>query len=548
MLNKLKIASWCIFDFASTIFMMNIVSIAFVQWIEQNYGKGDINYGIISAVVYGIALILFPYAGEICDRGWKLTPLFVLTTLSILGTFFIAFSTSLVLGAICFIVAYLTYLLGLTYYNALIDDITTPDNYGVISGLGVAARYSGSICGLVVIDYFIQGDKQILLPDFLKFLVLEPVAAKQTLYVNAFIPTAVLYCIFAIPLFFLIRPKKDKNRVTKTSNIVKSVINNLKQLFKNKNNFMLCSAVMIGGIPVYGAIHFMSVILKKIGGIPNQDIIPFLVIATLFSIAGGLGFGFSLRPVGSKKIFKMVLFIWIALFLAGSFAYGPIFMWVLGASAGIGMGGYWAIARILILDAAPDGKKGEYMSFFGIITVLCGIISSLLWPVGVWIGESWDGPKTFDMNDFNITFIKKVNKLDNPVSKYLINKMPSKLEKYAKKKKLDKFFKKKVINKLNIVIKKEALWSKINLGRLKLRENTKEYIKKTSEMIKKQEAKSSIIQENRVYTNRFLLEDVYPDEIAKSETFTHQRISTFILAIVVIISLIMSLNVKFARQ
>ena len=79
--------------------------------------------------------------------------------------------------------------------------------------------------------------------------------------------------------------------------------------------------------------------------------------------------------------------LWISILFIGTFVYGVKIMWIIGAIAGIGMGGYWAVARILVLDIAPEGREGEYLSFFGIVVVLCGILSSLLWPLGVWIAR-----------------------------------------------------------------------------------------------------------------------------------------------------------------
>lgn len=383
------------FDFGSTAFMMNIVSLCFVQWLNENFGSGDKIYGTISSILYVACLFLYPVAGEICNRGWKLLPLFLLTVLSISGTLFIGFSTSVLWGAILFTTAYLTYQIGLTYYNALLDDITTPENFGIVSGIGVGTRYSGAIFGLISVDFFIHGDKQQYLPEFLRCLIIKPMTESQTIYANGFLPTAMFYLVFTIPLFFFVRTKPSAS-VQKSGflSIFISTWDNLKNILRIKNALWLLLAISLGGAPVYAVVHFMTVFLTEIGGVPHSQLTLFLIVATLFSVIGGVGFGFSLRPFGNKRIFYIILVLWTAVLLVGTFAHGTQIMWVLGALAGMGMGGYWAVSRILILDITPKGKEGEYMALFGIVMVVCGILSNVLWPLGVKIAEVYSLPFT----------------------------------------------------------------------------------------------------------------------------------------------------------
>lgn len=382
MKKKMSVFSWCLYDFATTVFMMNVVSLCFVQWLEQNFGRGDDRYSIISALVYILSLVLYPLMGEICDRGWKMVPLGIFTIVSIGATAYIGHCNTIATASLLFVLAYLTYQLALTFYNALIDDISEPANFGVVSGLGVAARYLGTIFGLLVIDYFIKGGKQALLPDLLMPLLLQPAQPGQTLYANGFLPTAVIYLIFALPMFFIVTPKKRGTR-HKEHGVFGTIAHNLREAAKSKNLLLLLLTILLGGAPVYGAIHFMSVIVLKIGEVSDAMVIPVLLLSTAFSVVGGLGLGYLLRPVGNKIIFFAVLFIWAGIFLFGSMVRGATMMWVLGAVAGIGMGGFWAISRILVLDLTPPGREGEYMALFGIIEVLCGIVGTLVWKLGL---------------------------------------------------------------------------------------------------------------------------------------------------------------------
>ncbi len=390
-----KILAWCLFDFGTTVFMMNIVSLSFVQWLDQSFGHGDTKYGIISTIAYTLCLVLYPLSGQICDRGWKILPLALLNFISIGAVFCMGWCDQVVIGGLLFIAAYVPYQLALTFYNALLEDISTNKNMGVVSGLGVAFRYTGAIFGLFSIQFFIKAHPESLVANYLSFLLIQIPEPGQTVYLNAFIPTALMYFAFTLPLFLVIRSQRRTMLMdTPAKSLWKSMFHNIRIALQDANVRWLLLTILFSGIPLYAAVHFMSVFLEKIGGIPKSELVKFLMFATVFSILGGLGFGFSLRKLGNKLAFFVVMAIWVSNLFIGSFISGRTMMWVMGAFCGIGMGGYWAITRIMILDITPRGKQGEYLSMYWIVVVLCGICSSGLWPLCITLAEYLQIPCT----------------------------------------------------------------------------------------------------------------------------------------------------------
>jgi len=380
--KKLIIPSWCLFDFGSTAFMMNIVSSAFPQWLSQTFGKesADSNVGIITGICYILCFFLYPLTGKICDKGWKLLPLFILTLLSILGTGLLGCNTPLLVAAVLFIIAYLTYQLGLTFYTALLDDIATPESYGIVSGLGVAIRYLGAMFGLFMTIFFIDGSKQTALPQELQALLVKPLEAGQIDYINAFLPTAILYAICTLPLFLLIRRKKVEIIAQEQENSV-SILSVFVDSYKNKNTFWLLVSLFLTGIPVYAAVSFMTIVLTEIGQIPAGEVNNFLVFLIPCAVASGLIFGLFLRRMGNKLAFYITAVLWGIAMSLGTFVSGSLSMWFIGALAGIGMGAYWTVSRILILDVAPKEQQGGYLALLFLMMVVCGVVASLvLWP------------------------------------------------------------------------------------------------------------------------------------------------------------------------
>ena len=81
--NKLAIASWSLYDFANTIFSMNVISLYFALWVTVDKGGQDILYSVaLSGSMLAVALSV-PLFGTISDHtGRRRGPLIFLTCLS----------------------------------------------------------------------------------------------------------------------------------------------------------------------------------------------------------------------------------------------------------------------------------------------------------------------------------------------------------------------------------------------------------------------------------------------------------------------------------
>src|SRR4029453_829308 len=125
-----------------------------------------------------------PVLGAISDRGGRRMPyLLSFTALCIGATFFIPDVPPL-LGLALFIVANFAYQAALIYYDATLKTVSYPETRGKLSGIGTAIGY----CGTVFVGLLI-------------FLLDIPV-------VDRFRLTAVLFLVFAIPIFLVVREPK----------------------------------------------------------------------------------------------------------------------------------------------------------------------------------------------------------------------------------------------------------------------------------------------------------------------------------------------------
>ncbi|MCK4224033.1 MAG: MFS transporter, partial [candidate division Zixibacteria bacterium] len=95
--NKRAVSGWAIYDFANTIFSMNIVTMYFAQWLVVDNKMEDIYYSISYAASMLLVAITMPALGAISDaKGKRLSFLFVLTCGCILTTFVLGITSNVV--------------------------------------------------------------------------------------------------------------------------------------------------------------------------------------------------------------------------------------------------------------------------------------------------------------------------------------------------------------------------------------------------------------------------------------------------------------------
>ncbi len=84
---RLAIASWVLFDFATTIFSYVVLSRYFNEWIVIERGQPDIVIGVMSVTVALALVVALPSLGVLADRLGRHKPLLVAFTLcSVTGT------------------------------------------------------------------------------------------------------------------------------------------------------------------------------------------------------------------------------------------------------------------------------------------------------------------------------------------------------------------------------------------------------------------------------------------------------------------------------
>ena len=362
--DRLAIASWSLYDFANTIFSMNVISLYFALWVTVDHGGQDIFYSAaLSGSMFAVAISV-PLFGAISDQtGRRRGPLTLLTIISVIATALIGQASQLWAGICLFVIANYCYQSALVFYNGMLPAVSRHSNVGMVSGYGVALGYMGSIAGLLLVKPFVEtGGRP-----------------------AAFLPTALMFLIFALPCFFFIKdpdPKPFRIDTGKAFRTLKNTLVNAAQyhvLLKFIGIHFLILDV------VNTVIAFIAVYANKVIGFTDSQITTFLILSTTFAMLGSWLIGQQVKYKGTVPSYWTVLCLWLAALTLIVVSPGESLFWVVGPLAGMGMGGVWVVSRTIVVELSPPEKVGEFFGIYGLAGKMASIVGPLIWGSVVWL-------------------------------------------------------------------------------------------------------------------------------------------------------------------
>ncbi len=362
--DKRGITSWAFYDFANTIFSMNVISLYFALWVTVDHGGQDILYSLaLSGSMFAVAISV-PVFGAISDHtGRRQFPLTLLTLIAVIATALIGQTNQLGMGLCLFIIANYCYQSALVFYNGMLPSVARHSSVGMISGYGVALGYVGSIAGLLLVKPFVADGGR----------------------TAAFLPTATLFLIFSIPCFLFVKdpdPKPFQVDVGKAFRTLKKTIADASQyhvLLKFIGIHFLILDV------VNTVIAFMAVYANKVIGFSDGQITTFLILSTTFAMLGSVVIGWLVKNKGTVFSYCTVLWIWLVALTLIMVSPGETLFWIVGPLAGAGMGGVWVVSRTMIVELSPTEKVGEFFGLYGLAGKMASIAGPLIWGSVVWM-------------------------------------------------------------------------------------------------------------------------------------------------------------------
>lgn len=263
---------------------------------------------------------------------------------------------SLFLVVISFVIAKFFYNSSLVFYDAMMPDLGKSEEMPLISGFGVAIGYLGTIMGLVVYVLVSDGD-----------------------YYKAFIPTAILYLVFSLPLFFVnkdrIIPKSERTTVHFLKGH-KEIMTTFKELKKHQTIFQFMIAYFFLNDALATTIAMMAVYSTVVLSFTSAQFIVLYLVSTVSAIIGSFVFGYITRSIGAKKAVAIVALIMIIALIIAAVTSTQGLFWLAGSMFGVSLGAMWVTSRTYIIELSPPEKQGQFFGLFA----FSGKVSSIIGP------------------------------------------------------------------------------------------------------------------------------------------------------------------------
>jgi len=372
--TRRAVTSWVLYDLANTIFSMGVISLLFPLWIREAVGpeKADARNGWITAISMGIIFLLSPLLGAMTDRARTRMPFLMVSTFICVALTAFLGRGPFMMTAILFIIANAAYQAGLQFYDALLPEVSTPENRARIGGIGVGVGYFGS---------YIAVGLSILKTDSKPLL---------------FTLQAIAFLIFSIPCLLFVKERGNANPRPINFPAMLESLRDTYHALRNSQKFPGLLRFLIGRVFYTDAINTVilymglyTVNVAVASGLSDQAgeakarII--MLFAITFAVAGGFAWGWLADKIGPRRTLLYVLQFWIGIFLFAALVgilNLPLFvMFVVAALAGFALGGVWAADRPFMLRLTPPDRIGEFYGLYGMVGRFSAITGPIVWAI-----------------------------------------------------------------------------------------------------------------------------------------------------------------------
>ncbi|MEP6989775.1 MAG: MFS transporter [bacterium] len=408
-------ASWALYDFANTIFSMNVATLYFSVWLIKDLGASSTMYALGNGLSSMLVVLSVPVFGALSDARRRRKPWVVgftlisclacmaigvlgQTTLPIIGASTVAGVPTpagwhpglgtLAWVLLAFVVANYAYQAAQPFYNAMLPDLVPPEERGRLSGAGTAVGYVGTIVGLLLVFPFFGGEIPLVgkLPAGVMHALRSVVPyTSHAGRVSTFVPTALLFLLFSLPLFFLCRDHHP---------VVEKVAVNWRRAFRDVASTLRDAQRYPGALPFILAsflyqdaigtiVSFMAIYAIKAMGFPDGTETTLFLVLTIPAIFGSYLAGVLTDRLGARRTLILTIVGWIILLVAMILVPSRNAFWAVGLMIGLIFGGVPTAERPLLLSLVPREEAGRFFSLMLLSSRAAAVVGPFVWSITV---------------------------------------------------------------------------------------------------------------------------------------------------------------------
>jgi len=348
--------AWYLYDFGNSAYaavVLLAIYSAYFQGQVVGGSEGTRLWGVSVGIAMLVVAVLSPVLGTLADfSASKKKFLLFFTTLSVIFTaaLFLVMPGDIFTGMLFFILAEIGYRAAQVFYNALLPEIATPQEIGKVSGNGWAfGSLGGIVCLLIVLALIMS-------------------IGGTTVVRFSFLITAVFYLASSVPLFLWLRERAEPQLLGKGDNYIQVASRRLRETFRAVRHYRefikFIIAFLIYNDGIMMALNFAAIIGAVLFSMTQQQLIIFMIIIQVTSVAGAYLFGILADRWSSKRSLILSLILMIGAIVWMLFVQNVTVFFIIGALAGFALTGIQSVSRTLVGQFAPIEKSAEFYGFF----------------------------------------------------------------------------------------------------------------------------------------------------------------------------------------
>lgn len=320
-----------------------------------------------------VVALLMPILGSLADFAGNKIKFF-------LGFFLtglvLCLAQAIPMGAMPFLVIYVLCTIGLnssmTFYDAMLPDVTTDERMDSVSSSGYAWGYVGSCVPFIVCIALIMLGPSVLGLDMM-------FATRMS-----FIITGVWWLLFTIPLLRTYKQRYAKElapgetMASAVANTFRGLVATMRRIARDKVLliFMVAFFFYIDGVHT---VISMATTYGTSLGIDSTQLILALLVTQFVAFPSAIAYGRLAGRFGTLRMIIIAVAAYVAIVLFAAFFLKEAFeFWILAMLVGMFQGGIQALSRSYFGKLIPKEHANEYYGFFDIFGRYASVMGTLL--------------------------------------------------------------------------------------------------------------------------------------------------------------------------
>ena len=369
--------NWVMYDVGNSALVLLQTSVVPIYF--NALAAGASSAGLVTAwanaqtVASLVVAFLMPILGALADYAGNKIKFFIGFFLTGLV---LCFAQAVPMSAMAFLVIYVVCTIGLnssmTFYDAMLPDITTDERMDAVSSSGYAWGYIGSTIPFIICLALIMAGPSVL--------GLETMLCTRM----AFVITGVWWLAFTLPLLRTYKQKYGRERSSEDTlgHIVCGVFSEVAHTMKEIARDKVVILYMVAFFFYIDGVHTVISMATSYGsslGIDSTQLVLALLVTQFVAFPSAIIYGKLAGRVGTLRMITVAVVAYMCIVLfAAFFLKTATEFWILAILVGMFQGGVQALSRSYFGKIIPKEKSNEYYGFFDIFGRYASVMGTLL--------------------------------------------------------------------------------------------------------------------------------------------------------------------------